>query len=107
MAIAAKGVATRRQRGHSRGGVIESREVTNMSARSQLAGFYQNTTLYQEFQAELDEIHKHKWIESQKRGRDVGFDWALMDWVLHHRRGWLKWREHLRSQAGAAPGSPA
>ncbi len=78
-----------------------------MSPKTQKAGFHQGTTLYQEFVAELEEIHKHKWIESEKRGHDVGFDWALMDWVLHHRRGWLKWREHLRSQTCSSSMSAA
>ena len=44
----------------------------------------------------LREAERHKWIESQKRGRDLG-DWALTDW---YRRYWplfcrLKCLEHL------------
>jgi len=31
-----------------------------------------NSTLYREFQAEREEILKHKWIESEKAGRDIG-----------------------------------
>ena len=46
----------------------------------------------EEFKAELEEILRHKWIESEKANRDVGFDWALTDWVLRHRAGWLKAR---------------
>jgi len=48
--------------------------------------------LYGEFQAQRDEILKHKWIESAKAGRDVGFEWALTDWILKHRSNWLKTR---------------
>jgi hypothetical protein len=33
-----------------------------------------NSTLYREFQAERDEILKHKWIESEKAGHDIGFE---------------------------------
>lgn len=31
------------------------------------------------------EIQKHKWIESEKAGRDVGYDFARMDWVVRWR----------------------
>jgi hypothetical protein len=47
-------------------------------------------SLYRAFTAELEEILKHKWIESEKAGRDVGFDWALINWTTHHRRSWRK-----------------
>lgn len=51
-----------------------------------------NTTLYQEFQAEREEILKHKWLESEKAGRDVGFEYALTDWNLKHRAAWRRQR---------------
>jgi hypothetical protein len=51
-----------------------------------------NSSLYREFRAECEEILKHKWIESEKAGRDIGFDQALTDWTLKHRRQWLKGR---------------
>ena len=47
-----------------------------------------NTRLYQEFLKERDEILKHKWIESEKAGKDVGFEWALLDWALNYRNKW-------------------
>jgi hypothetical protein len=55
-----------------------------------------NSSLYREFQAERDEILKHKWIESEKAGRDIGFEQALTDWIIRHRSQWRKAR-----QAGA------
>ena len=33
--------------------------------------------LYKEFLAEREEILKHKWIESEKAGSDIGFEKAL------------------------------
>jgi hypothetical protein len=39
----------------------------------------QHLRLYREFQAEREEILKHKWIESQKAGYDVGFEWAMTE----------------------------
>ncbi len=47
---------------------------------------------YREFLAERDEILRHKWIESEKRGRDIGFDVALIDWVIKYRNAWRKTR---------------
>jgi len=55
-----------------------------------------NSTLYREFQAERGEILKHKWIESEKAGFDIGFERALTDWIINHR---TKWRRN-RATAG-------
>ena len=40
-----------------------------------------NSSLYQEFLAERDEILRHKWLESEKTGTDIGFERALLDWI--------------------------
>jgi hypothetical protein len=53
-----------------------------------------NSSLYREFQAEREEILKHKWIESEKAGRDIGFERALTDWIIKHRSKWRKSRQH-------------
>jgi hypothetical protein len=55
-----------------------------------------NSSLYREFQAERDEILRHKWLESEKAGRDIGFDRALTDWIVKHRSKWRKTRSTLR-----------
>lgn len=52
-----------------------------------------NSTLYREFQAEREEILKHKWIESEKAGYDIGFERALTDWIMKHRSKWRKSRQ--------------
>ena len=51
------------------------------------------SSLYKEFQAERDEILKHKWIESEKAGCDIGFERALTDWIIKHRSKWRKARQ--------------
>jgi hypothetical protein len=51
-----------------------------------------NSSLYREFQAEREEILRHKWIESEKAGRDIGFEQALTDWIIRHRASWRKAR---------------
>ena len=51
-----------------------------------------DTTLYSEFKAEHEEIMKHKWIESQKAGHDIGFEAALIDWIMKYRVAWRRAR---------------
>ena len=51
-------------------------------------GFAKRSTLYQEFLAEREEILRHKWIESEKNGKDIGFERALLDWIRRHRESW-------------------
>lgn len=47
-----------------------------------------NSALYKEFLAEREEILRHKWIESEKAGHDIGFERAFLDWVVRHRAQW-------------------
>jgi hypothetical protein len=59
-----------------------------------------NSVLYKEFLAERDEILRHKWIESEKVGRDIGFERALLDWIIKYRANWRSDRSKLlRNQA--------
>jgi hypothetical protein len=51
-----------------------------------------NSALYREFQAERAEILRHKWLESEKQGCDIGFEHALIAWVIRHRKSWRKHR---------------
>ncbi len=50
------------------------------------------SALYREFQAEREEILKHKWIESEKAGHDIGFERAILDWIVKYRSGWRRKR---------------
>ncbi len=52
-----------------------------------------NSSLYREFQAEREEILRHKWIESEKEGQDIGFERALTDWIVKHRSKWRRNRQ--------------
>jgi hypothetical protein len=56
-----------------------------------------NSSLYREFQAEREEILRHKWIESEKVGHDIGFERALTDWIVKHRSKWRKARHASQS----------
>jgi hypothetical protein len=66
--------------------------------------YFKNSALYREFLSEREEILRHKWIESEKAGHDIGFEKALLDWIVKHRSRWraerLKNKESERAQAG-------
>jgi hypothetical protein len=53
--------------------------------------------LYREFKAEQEEILRHKYYESQKAGRDIGYEWAMFDWKLRHYPGWRRARRQTRA----------
>lgn len=36
------------------------------------------------------EIERYKWIESEKAGRDIGFDTAAKEWLVQYAEEWLK-----------------
>lgn len=56
--------------------------------------FIKQSSLYQEFLAEREEILKYKWLESEKAGYDIGFERALLDWIRKYRDNW---RENRRA----------
>lgn len=64
--------------------------------------FVKQSSLYQEFLAEREEILRHKWLESERLGYDIGFERALLDWIRKHREGW---RAARRVQTGASTGA--
>jgi hypothetical protein len=64
--------------------------------------FVKRSSLYQEFLAEREEILRHKWIESERLGYDIGFERALLDWIRKHRESW---RSARRAQQTGQPGS--
>lgn len=46
-----------------------------------------------------EEAQRHKWIESEKAGRDLG-EWAIRCWVREHWNGFLRerWLEHMQGR---------
>src|SRR5436190_21574123 len=53
------------------------------SSEEDQAQFVKDSALYKEFLAERPEILRHKWIESEKAGKDIGFERALLDWIVN------------------------
>ncbi len=66
---------------------------SNLSNANDSNNLLKNSSLYREFQAEREEILRHKWLESEKAGYDIGFEWALTDWIMKHRAKWRKSRQ--------------
>lgn len=58
-----------------------------------------DSLLYKEFLAEREEILRHKWIESEKAGHDIGFEKALLDWIVRHRSSWRTQRQQREHSA--------
>ena len=56
------------------------------------ASMLKGSLLYQEFLAEREEILRHKWFQSEKVGHDIGFEKALLDWIVKHRSSWRSQR---------------
>jgi len=73
--------------------------MTRTHAPVEASDLLKNSTLYREFLAERDEILRHKWIESEKLGRDIGFERALLDWMLKHRTPWRQSRVAAKGMA--------
>jgi len=59
------------------------------------------SALYKEFLAEREEILRHKWLESEKAGHDIGFERALLDWIVKHRTNWR--RDRVKKPGGSEP----
>ncbi len=78
---------------------VQEPEPTPESAASP-NDFAQKSSLYQEFLAEREEILKHKWIESEKAGKDIGFERALLDWIRKHRESWRRGRKGQLGSSG-------
>jgi hypothetical protein len=61
-----------------------------------------NSALYKEFLAEREEILRHKWIESEKAGHDIGFEQALIDWIVKYRSAWRKHTKQIEPMADSS-----
>ena len=80
----------------------EKREMP-FSPEEDQSRFVKNSVLYKEFLAERTEILRHKWIESEKAGKDIGFEKALLDWIVKHRSNWRERRmKEARTEKSAS-----
>jgi len=70
--------------------------MTRPLASSDGGQFLEKSAFYQAHLAEVDEILRHKWIESEKAGRDIGFEKALIHWKFNHYTQWRKARFSMK-----------
>jgi hypothetical protein len=75
---------------------VQTRKIVMEPPKEDATELVKNSVLYKEFLAEREEILRHKWIESEKVGYDIGFERALLDWIVKHRSAW---RERRMRQA--------
>jgi len=47
----------------------------------------ENSLFYKAFARQRDEILRYKWIESEKAGVDIGFEKALLGWLVKNSAG--------------------
>jgi hypothetical protein len=52
-----------------------------------------DTSIYKESLAQKEEVMKHKWYESERAGRDVGFAYAIIDWTIKFKNKWIENRK--------------
>ncbi len=52
----------------------------------------------------IAEINRHKWLESEIVGYDIGFEAAAEDWLKRHARAWVGY--HIDRQGKSAKLSP-
>ena len=51
------------------------------------------SSIYKEYLALKEEVNKHKWYESERAGRDVGWAQALIDWTVKFKSKWIQERK--------------
>lgn len=53
----------------------------------------------------IEEINRHKWLESEIAGYDIGFEAAAEDWLKKHASVWIAYHANkkLNTQSVASP----
>jgi hypothetical protein len=61
--------------------------IPNMIEPNDDLRMVENSLLYKRFARQRDEILRYKWIESEKAGVDIGFEKALLGWLVKNSAG--------------------
>jgi hypothetical protein len=48
----------------------------------------------------VEEINRHRWIESEKAGGDIGFERASSDWLERFSKAWMDY--HMPKQKSSS-----
>ena len=49
----------------------------------------------------IDVINRHRWIESEKAGQDIGFEQASIQWLEQFSKAWMQYHMPKRKQQGS------
>lgn len=52
----------------------------------------------------IDEINRHRWIESEKAGCDIGFEQASTDWLEQFSKAWMDYHMPKQKPSSQHPG---
>ena len=47
----------------------------------------------------VEEINRHRWIESEKAGYDIGFETASLDWLERFSTAWMDYHMPQRKSS--------
>jgi len=50
----------------------------------------------------VEEINRHRWIESEKAGYDIGFDQASSDWLVKFSKAWMQYHMPKRKMVASS-----
>jgi len=50
----------------------------------------------------VEEINRHRWIESEKAGHDIGFEQASADWLERFSKAWMQYHMPKQEKPSAA-----
>jgi len=53
-------------------------------AQGQNPEWVKQTRLFRRWERMKKEINDHKWYESERKGYDIGWDRAAVDWLVRH-----------------------
>lgn len=62
------------------------------AGQPELETWVRNSRLVRAWSDMKSEILRHKWIESERAGADIGWERARVDWMLRHRRAFDRMR---------------
>jgi hypothetical protein len=52
-----------------------------------------------------DEINRHKWLESEIAGYDIGFEKAAEDWIENYAEAWIAYHDPQLKHFGKSSSS--
>ena len=50
----------------------------------------------------IEEINRHRWIESEKSGQDIGFERASTEWLEKFSKAWMQYHMPKRKTTPTA-----